>query len=73
MSLADLDKVSLKALLKNRMQNILKVDADHDVGVEVEPAVKDTNISTISGVRLLTVSNAVQYYKLVGRTLDLVI
>ena len=58
-SLADFVKESLKALSKKCIQDIPKINADLDAGVEVEPAVKDTNISTISGVRLLTASNAV--------------
>ena len=55
---------------KNCIQDIPKINADPDAGVEAEPAVKGANISTISGVRLLTASNAVKYYKLVGRTPD---
>ena len=69
-SLADFDKEILKALSKNCTQDIPKINADPDAGVEAEPAVKGVNISTITGVRLLTALNAVKYYKLVGTTPD---
>lgn len=69
-SLADFNKESVKALSKNCSQTIQKIDADRDARVEAEPEVKGTNISTIDGVRLLTASKAVKYYKLVGRTPD---
>ena len=65
-SLADFDKESLKIFSKNYTQDFPAPDA----GVEAEPALKGANISTITGVRLLTDSNAVKYYKLVGRTPD---
>lgn len=51
-------------------QSIPKINADAAAGVEAEPEVEGTNISTIAGVRLMTASNAVKYYKSVGRTPD---
>ena len=70
-SLSDFDKESLKALAKNCTQDILKVTADQGAGIEAEPAIKGTCISTVSSIRLLTACNAVKYYKLVSRTPNL--
>ena len=69
-SLADFDKESLKALSKNCMQDIAKVNADPNTCVEAEPAVKGTCISTTTAIRLVIACNAVKYYRLIGRTLD---
>ena len=67
-SLSDFDKESLKALSKNCTQDIPKVIADPEAGIEAEPVVKETCISTVSSIYLLTACNAVKYYKLVSRT-----
>ena len=70
-SLSDIDKESLKSLAKNCIQDIPKVTADQGAGIEAEPAVKGTCISTVSTIRLLTACNAVKYYNLVCRTPNL--
>ena len=67
-SLSDFDEESLKFLTKNCTQDIPKVTEDPGAGIEAEPAVKGTCISTVSTIRLLTACNAVKYFKLVFRT-----
>ena len=69
-SLADFDKESLKALSKNCVQDIAKVNADPDTDIEVEPAVKGKRISTTTSLRLVIACNAMKYYRLIGMTPD---
>jgi hypothetical protein len=65
------DKEHIKSLCKNVQTEVPKVTADVNAGIVAVPAVKGTNINMVSQIRLLTACNAVKYYRLIGRTPDL--
>ena len=67
-SLADFDKASLKELARNCRETIPAVQADPAAGIQAEPEVPGTVISTQSLVRLQVACKAVKYYRSVART-----
>ena len=67
-SLADFNKDSLEMLPRTCNSAIEAVLADPDNGIEAEPAVPKANVSIASVHRLIVASNAVRFYRDVGRT-----
>ena len=62
-SLRDFDKDSVESLPRACSHAIIAVVADPDNGIEAEPAVPASNISTVSVHRLTVAANASRYYR----------
>ena len=69
-SLADFDKKSIERLPQICKETIPAIEADVANAVEAEQVVNGANISSISVRRLITASNAVQYYQSINRVIN---
>ena len=69
-SFIDFDHNSIKSTSKACSNNIDRIVADVPNLIASENATPDTNISTISILRLVVANNAVKYYTAIGRTTE---
>ena len=68
-SLRDFDKDSIESLPRACSRAIIAVVADPENGIEAEPAVPASNVSTVSVHRLTVAANASRYYFSINRAL----